>query len=133
MAAQWVARPGETLLIPSGPSGDHLFVIVLGPQQLPNYGLANQFIQVSVTTIYPGIPYDQACILNRGEHPFITHQSYVTYRHARIDSDAHLNKMVESGLWKPHDSCDKIILQKIINGLCQSKLVRQEIKILMGC
>jgi len=133
MNDQWVAQPGATLLIPSGPTGQHLFVIVLGPQQFSDLGNLSQFIQVSVTTIYPGIPYDQSCILNPGEHPFITHPSYVTYRHARIDNDVHLNKMVKSGVWKPHHYCDTATLQKIIDGLCKSKLVRQEIRIMMGC
>ena len=38
--------PGATLLMPSGPTGDHLFVILSGPAPLQSYGANGQFISV---------------------------------------------------------------------------------------
>lgn len=131
--SSWAASTGSTLLIPSGPVGEHLFVIVFGPEVLADYGSAGQFVSVSVTTLRPDIHHDPACILRAGDHPFIRHDSYITYRDARIDTGEHLAKQVENGVCQPHQPCEPQVLARIIAGVCQSKLVRREIKKIMGC
>lgn len=108
-------------------------MIVLGPAQLPLHGKVDQFISVSVTTIYEGLPHDPACVLMLGDHPFIKHPSYVTYRHARVDQDRHMAMMVDSGTWKPNSPCCPETIKKIVQGVCRSKLVSREIKQFMGC
>lgn len=128
-----MASTGCTLLIPSGPIGEHLFVIVFGPEVLADYGSSGQFVSVSVTTLRPDIHHDPACVLKVGDHPFVKHDSYVTYRDARIDTGEHLKKQVENGSFQPHQPCDPQVLARIVAGVCQSKLVRREIKKIMGC
>lgn len=131
--AVWNPFVGETLLIPSGPLGDHLFFILLGPQKLPDHGGAEQFISVSVTTIYPGIPYDKSCVLDSGDHPFIKHPSYVTYRKYRIDPRDHVEQMVSAGLWKPHFPCNPDLIAKIKFMACDSKTMPKDVKAYLGC
>lgn len=118
--------------MPSGPTGDHLFVILAGPTPLQNYGAIDQFISVSLTSIYPGVPFDVACVLQPGDHPFIKHPSYVSYRHARIDPSHHVEKMVRDGIWKPQASCSPAIFEKIKQGAGLSKLIAREIKAFLG-
>ena len=131
--AGWVAETGSTLLIPSGPSGAHLFVIVFGPQVLQDYGPSAQFVSVSVTTLRADIHHDPSCMLKPGDHPFIKHDSYVSYRDARIDTGDDLKRRVEDGVFQPHQPLDSQILARIVFGVCQSKFVRREIKKIMGC
>ena len=92
----WSCAPGNTLLVPSGPSGLHLFIITLGPIVLPGYGPKPQAVMVSATTIRDGIPHDSACELRAGEHPFIQHPSYIAYRYIRLDQTEHVESLVQS-------------------------------------
>ena len=129
----WAAAPGQTLLIPSGPSGTHLHFILLGPVVLENYGRMNQVCMVNITSIREGIPHDAACVLDIGDHPFIQHQSYVAYRHMRIDRCTHVEEMVNRLAWKSHTPCSAELLQRLIDGVCKSKLTSREYKLIFGC
>ncbi len=128
----WQAVPGQTLLVPSGP-GLHLFFLILGPVVLADYGSAPQLAMVSATTLREGVPHDPACVLEAGEHPFIQHRSYLAYRYMRLDSSAHVEKMVSGAVWKPHDPCAGDILQRIVSGVCQSRLTPREYKRIFHC
>lgn len=118
----WCCGLGACLLIPSGP-GDksHLFTIVLGPKQLDGYGASDQVVMVSVTTVKPDFPFDPACVIQAGEHPFIDRESYVYYREPRVESVAHVNKMVETLGWQPRGACSPELFEKIMKGLRESK------------
>ena len=131
--AGWQALPGQTFLVPSGPTGLHLFVLVLGPVVLPDYGSSPQVAMVSATTIRSGVPHDNACELQPGEHPFIQHRSFIAYRYLRIDSGAHVADMVDKAVWWPREPCSQELLQRIIDGVCQSRLAPREFKQLFGC
>ncbi len=130
----WSLGLGKTLLVPSGPQDhSHLFVMVLGPIQIPSYGSQPHVAMVSATTIRPNIPYDNACVLNPGDHPFIQHPSYIAYRWMRFDPSTHVDRMVQTNSWKPHQDCSQALTQKIIDGVCLSKQTPREFKMLFGC
>lgn len=131
--AAWTASPGSSLLVPSGPSGLHLFVLVLGPVVLPSYGPTPQLVMVSATTLRADIPHDPACVLNPGDHPFIQHPSYISYRHIRVDGSPHVQQMVQQEVWLPHTPCSPELLSKIVSGVCTSRLTPREFKRLFGC
>lgn len=130
--SSWAPVTGATLLIPSGPSGEHLFVVVFGPSVIADYGKASQFISVGVTTLHPNLPHDPACVLSPGDHPFIKHPSYLAYRHARVDSGAHLTNQVKSGVFRTHEPLDPEVLRNVASGVGRSAQVRREIKKIMG-
>ena len=88
---------------------------------------------VSVTTIYDGIPYDSACVLEAGDHPFISRRSYVVYRNIRLDTDAHVCQMVGQGFWPEHDTCDAALTARVAAGVCVSRLVPREFKRIFAC
>ena len=71
-----------TILIPYGPKAEngqnHLFVILTNPCE------EKKVLHVSVTTKYPKVFYDPACLLYKGDHECIIHDSYVYYRDCRI-------------------------------------------------
>lgn len=128
----WQAVPGQTLLVPSGP-GLHLFFVVFGPVTLADYGPMPQVAMASATTLRDGIPHDPACVLEAGEHPFIRHRSFVAYRHMRLDSTQHIESMVRSAVWKPHEPCTAQLLDRIVAGVCRSQLAPREYKHVLGC
>jgi len=101
--ADWQASAGATLLVPSGPEGKHLFVVVCDPVVLPGYGPHPCVVMVNLSTVRAGIPYDSTCVLQAGSHPFVAQESYVAYSGMRIDRVADLAARVEQGYFTPHD------------------------------
>lgn len=130
--AAWHSNPGDTFLVPSGPQGLHLFVLILGPVVLPAYGSLPQVAVVSATSQKAGIPFDHTCELQVGDHPFIQQPSFISYRHMRIDALPHVSGLVGS-LWKPHQQCSPDLLKRIIDGVCISRMTPREFKLIFGC
>ena len=133
MATGWHPAPGQTLLVPSGPAGHHLFVLILGPVVAPDRGAASHVAMVSFTTVRDGIPHDAACVVQAGEHPFVRHASYAYYRDVRIEPVAHVASLVERAVWQPNDPCSPELLAKLQSGVCASRQVSREVKRRFGC
>lgn len=129
-ATPWAPQTGHTLLIPSGPGPDqkHLFVIIYGPAGLPSYGPIEQLVLVGMSSVKAGLPYDTACEIQAGEHPFAVKPSYMAYRHARIERVDHATQMVESGTWGPKEPVSAYLLDRIVAGVWHSKLISREIR-----
>lgn len=117
---------GQTFLVPSGKSGAHLFFIILGPVDI-EYSQKQQFLYVNVTTIRENLPYDDACIIRVGEHPFITHESYIAYRHARLDSMRDLEKVCGT-VWRQYANCSEQLLNRIREGAKKLRFMRRDLK-----
>jgi len=110
-----------TLLVPSGsynnPDAHHLHVI------LTDACTNSQHLLVSITSIKAGISYDDACVIEAGEHAFIGHRSYVYYRRSRQDRAAHLTKCVEGGLFHPRDPVSDALFERICEGIELSRFI----------
>ena len=102
---EWQCKPGACLMIPSGPN-EHLFAVTLGPVVLEGYGPDPQVVIVSFSSVKPGLPYDNACPVPAGSHPFIVRDSYVYYREPRIYSAKTVQQRVASSQWRAGESCD---------------------------
>ncbi len=121
----WSCTPGSTLLIPSGPEGNHLFIILTSPKDFDGY--RDSSVLVNVSTIKKG-PFDDTCVLQPGEHSFIVSNSYVAYRQARVERRTDLIDKVESRFFIPHDPVSDELLKRIQKGLHQSKQTRKFLK-----
>lgn len=119
----WFPARRATLLVPSGPVHDserkHLFVLLTDPFDVE--GIAS-VLMVSLSSRYPGLPYDPACLLYPGDHPFFTRESYVVYAKARIEPSEKLQRGVERGALTPKDIMDAGIFARISQGLETSRL-----------
>lgn len=105
----------DTLLIPSGPSGEHLFAITTDACNEANHLLLN------VSTIREGSFHDPACIVNVGDHPFITSQSYVVYRSGQIQKAERLTLMVDGWVYKKHQPACDALVKKMLDGVTVSR------------
>ena len=119
----WHPKPGECLLIDSGPVGKHLFVIVL-EKKVANQ---HQVISVPVCTARK-LSFDNACIIQPGEHPFVKNESFVEYRNAREDCADDLVKRVQQQLFTLQGQVTPDLLNKIKNGLAKSIFAPRHIK-----
>lgn len=119
---------GGTLFIASGPTGDHLFVIAFESRVLQGYGSSEQVLLVPFCSVYPNGKHDPACIVQEGEHSFITHESYLDYRNSRIESVSHIRAGIADGFFKEHQPVTESLLRKIQQGLYKSKRVSRHIQ-----
>lgn len=119
-----------TLLIPSGPSHDpdrlHLHIICTDPD-----ADGKQLI-VSMCT-KANAPFDDTCILQKHEHTFLKHESYVLYRKAKIILQSALVNGVNAKLFVPKDDVNGQAFLKITNGICASPQTAKKIKSYFGC
>jgi len=121
-----------TLLIPSGPAHDldrnHLFIILTDSVADLLNGQKESNLLTSVSTLNPALPHDKTCILHKGDHPFISHDSYVSYRDSRILETAKIIKGVETGVLIQKPLMDSGIVDKICDGLSDSPHSPEKIK-----
>jgi hypothetical protein len=124
-----VARAG-TLLIPSGPDNDptrrHLHVVCTDPCE-------NGYqVIVSITTWTNNL-CDATCVVQAHEHEWLTHQSYVFYRKARIEAAETLDNGVRIGEFEPQGTMNAQTFLRVKNGLCQSLQTPRRVKKYLGC
>lgn len=113
-----------TLLYPSGPAHDinrkHLFILLTDPVNNPENGKVSVLL-TSLSTLNPVIEHDPTFILYPGDHPFVTHNSYVSYAHARIEEAVKLINGVSTGEFIARELMDSRIVDEICNGLSISR------------
>jgi len=121
-----------TLLIPSGPAHDrdrkHLFIILTDPVANPFNGEKNSLLLTSLSTLDTALPHDPTCILHLGDHPFVTRDSYVSYRDSRILETTKIINGVASGEFVVKDLMDSRIVDTICDGLLTSQQTAEKIK-----
>ena len=128
--AAWQPSAGATLLVPSGPAGSHLFVILCDSVTLPGYGQNPCVVLVNLSTIRAGIPHDPTCVLQPGSHSFVVQDSYVVYSGMRIYRMVDLAAHVARSFFVPHDPVPAPILQRIRAGRLASPRTKREFKLL---
>lgn len=92
----------------------HLYVLI----SQENPGPRN--LLVSVTSIREGVFYDDACVINAGEHPFIKHPSYVYYNEPINAGRRHIEKQTEAGSWIRREDVSDELFSRITDGLTKS-------------
>lgn len=112
-----------TLLVPSNPQGNlslkHLFVVMCDPNP------QGDVLLVSISTYKEGRrDHDSTCLLEKGDHPFIKHTSYVQYESARQESATTLTQRVASKLYVDHGLVDTQVFRKILDGFYVSDFVK---------
>lgn len=118
------ARKG-TILIPTG-AVNHLHFICSDPTFYPATNDERVLI-VNISTLKEHAYYDRTCILDRGDHPFIKHPSFVYYREALISSRERLSFGVETGVLTPHDPFEEHVIEKVLHGFSISQDVKYKV------
>lgn len=101
---------GDTFLTASKGIRDHLWFIISDPA-LDELNV----LFVNLTTWKT--EKDESCILDRGDHPFITHKSIINYADARVTSIANLAKLHELNQIYRKEPLSPAILARIRQGL----------------
>ena len=124
--AAWIPQKGATLFMPTGgTAGRHLFIVLNDPANLDGHppGMCLLTCVCSIPAV--GVFYDTQCLLATGCHPFVVHESYVAYKHTRLESMTSLLKGIADGVFQPHDPCGDPPLSEIRAGIEQSRHIRR--------
>ena len=124
-----MSRRRSTFLCPSGPISDpyrkHLHVVLTDL-----FGKASQVLVTSIASIRSK-KYDDTCILEPGEHPFLRHHSYVLYRATRLLEVQRIKQRLKSLEFIPQDDVSEEVYKRIVFGLFESKATPQFAKTTM--
>jgi hypothetical protein len=85
-------QAGDTFLLPD--FDDHLWAVISDPTIDAHHVVVVLFVSWTEK-------YDQACVLNGGEHPFIKHATCVQYPGAKVVTDARLEQLRQFGQLRP--------------------------------
>jgi hypothetical protein len=97
-------RAGDTFLLPN--FDDHLWAVISDPTIDAQHVVVVLFVSWTEK-------YDQACVLNGGEHPFIKHPTCVQYPGAKVVTDARLEQLRQSGELRPKTPLSNDLLAQI--------------------
>lgn len=122
--AEIIVEAGTTILIPSGPSGDHLFVSVFEIKEIDG---RKKVLLAPVETQFQKC--ETTCTLSAGEHLFVKHDSFVGYSHCRVEFYEHVIACLKSGAYKiKYPPVSECLLSRIKAGYLQSKRVPKYIR-----
>ena len=75
-------------------------------------------------------PHENTCIVRRGEHEFITRQSYVRFDLTQFRDLGRLEHDLGNGYIEMHEPASGELLDRLLAGVMTSKRTPQDIKIL---
>jgi hypothetical protein len=118
---------GDTLIIdePGTSLDSHLWIVISDPAEDPE-----EIVLVSFTKHRPD--KDQACILEVGDHPFISQRTCVEYRRAKTASAKELQTLLDSGRISSHKPASPELLARIRAGVANSRMRNEHVLTLIA-
>lgn len=119
---------GDTLEMPKrGDSTPHLWILLTDPD--PATG---EVVIVNVTT--KRSHSDTTVILQAGDHPYIDHESTIYYADAQIRDVRLMEQAIKEAnpYVKPNAACSPELLQRVKDGVHQSKFTPNKIRKLIA-
>ncbi|KYL17898.1 terminase, partial [Mannheimia haemolytica] len=91
-------------------------------------GKGDMILSVNCSSIKNEKALDETCILKAGTHEFITRDSFIFYRHIRIDSLDEIKANIEAGYFIQKALINDEAYQQILKGVLSSKSVTPRYK-----
>lgn len=104
--------------------GKHMAVVVD-----KNYRTgACALVFVHITSVPESRYYDPSCVLKKGDHPFIAHDSFVYYEKLFLKLESEIEIELNNGRIKQMDSVSQEVLNRIMQGGKDSDQIRKNHK-----
>ena len=89
----------------------------------------NLFMCAMLSSWKDNSPYcDSACIVEKGEHPFVKHKSYIAYRETLILTHDEMNWLVENGKFQKKEPASPGLIKRIIESAPKSRKIMPDIR-----
>ena len=103
---------GDTFLTGDGNEDNfHLWIVLTSPNE-------GEVVTVCLVTAHKRS--ERLVVLNKGDHPFVQHESVIAYGFSQIRSVEDIQELLRSGAAKPRDPVSPELLKKIRAGLVDS-------------
>lgn len=100
-----------------GGRGGHLIVVCNDPVMYKgDFGEWEAILTVNITSWHNTKNDDSTCILDKGDHSFIKHKSFVYYRYAVPTRSIPFSEKIENGELVPMEILSPLVFQRILNG-----------------
>lgn len=97
----------------------HLHVICSKPFFNPATGEIS-VVAVNISSVKDRTRYDKTCVLEKGDHPFIRHKSFVYYKGSTIFRISKIQQGIETGEITVLENVSEQILKKVLSGFATS-------------
>ena len=99
---------------------EHLWIVISDPKQ--NRG---KVLLVNFSSVKPSVRFDDACVVDVGDHPYIKKKTFVYYDKARVATDRGLEKEISSGQAdaSAYDPVSDNLLDRIRQGASTSRFI----------
>ena len=117
-------RRGDTFLNESSAGvPTHFWVIISDPSHT-----VDRIVIVNLTSWRGLAGEDESCVLDKGDHPFVKHKTYVNYRDALIVEACKIENLHASGLLTHKEPVNDSILLRILEGAQISPFLKLKIR-----
>ncbi len=118
---------GDTLIIdePGTSLDSHLWIVISDPAENPDEVVLVNFTKYRADK-------DQACIVELGDHPFISQRTCVEYRGAKTASAKELQILLDSGQISSHKPASPELLRRIRDGVPNSRMRNEHVLLLIA-
>jgi hypothetical protein len=116
---------GDTLLIdaPGTTLDSHLWIVISDPALDPQ-----RVVLVNMTS--HRADKDQACVLEMGDHPYVSHRTCIEYRRAKVVRDGDMEALLSAGKISKSAPCSPALLKRIRDGVAASWMRLEVVAIL---
>lgn len=101
---------GDALLLEDKSIDPHLWIVISDPAIDPD-----QVVIVNLTS-HDDPSKDTSCVLQAGDHPWVTDATCVRYKDARIVPEAQLDELIKNKRLRPQEPVSDEMLTKIFRG-----------------
>lgn len=108
-----------TIFMLSGPS-PHLHIVCNNPVDYPRKQNVPCVLVVNFSSVDETNSHDVSCLVEPGDHPFITRSSYIIYRKAQILHADSIEEKIAGGEYTQHRPCSDELFKRIIDGALAS-------------
>ena len=92
------------------------------------FGGAPKYLVAGVTSWHDGASdQDSSCILNRGDHPFIKHKSWVNYKNAEAVTFIKIFKGLQDGTYIRKEDLRPDVLKRVQDGAKASPVFAKDL------
>jgi len=109
-------RAGDAFYLPDKSADGHLWVVISEPEKD-----AERVLIVSMTSF--DVDKENACLIEAGEHPRVTHKTCICYRPARQASLAKLQLLQGAGVLRMQPPVSADLLRRIREGASLSRRI----------